>query len=38
MMEIEVKNIAGLRGIFNFSFDEGLSILHAPNGSGNQVF
>ena len=34
MMEIEVKNIAGLRGVFNFSFDEGLSILHAPNGSG----
>jgi len=33
-MEIEVKNISGLRGTFNYSFDEGLSMLHAPNGSG----
>ncbi len=34
MMEIEVRNISGLRGTFNYSFEEGLSIIHAPNGSG----
>lgn len=34
MMKIEGKNISGLRGPFIFTFDEGLSILHAPNGSG----
>lgn len=33
-MEVEVKNISGLRGTFKYLFDEGLSILHAPNGSG----
>ena len=33
-MEIEVKNISGLRGTFNYAFEEGLSIIHAPNGTG----
>lgn len=34
MIEIELKNIAGLRGIHNFKIDKGLSIIHAPNGTG----
>ncbi|MEJ2279732.1 MAG: hypothetical protein P8Y70_18610, partial [Candidatus Lokiarchaeota archaeon] len=33
-MEIELKNISGLRGKYNFEMDKGLSILHAPNGTG----
>ncbi|MHA1278796.1 MAG: AAA family ATPase [Candidatus Helarchaeota archaeon] len=34
MLKIEVNNIGGLNGVHKFSFDTGLSILHAPNASG----
>ncbi len=34
MIDIEGENIGGLRGPFKFSIQDGLSILHAPNGSG----
>ncbi len=33
-MKVELKNIGGLMGVHSFSFEEGLSILHAPNGTG----
>jgi len=34
MLNVELKNISGLRGIHKYEFIEGLSILNAPNGSG----
>ncbi len=34
MIDIEGENIGGLRGPFKFTLQDGLSILHAPNGSG----
>ena len=34
MIDIEGENIGGLRGPFKFTLQHGLSILHAPNGSG----
>lgn len=34
MIEIEGENIGGLRGPFKFTLQNGLSMLHAPNGSG----
>ncbi|MFX1570416.1 MAG: AAA family ATPase [Promethearchaeota archaeon] len=34
MINIEGENIGGLRGQFKFTIQDGLSILHAPNGSG----
>lgn len=34
MIKIEGENIGGLRGPFKFTLKNGLSMLHAPNGSG----
>ena len=34
MIKIEGENIGGLRGPFKFTLQNGLSMLHAPNGSG----
>ncbi|MHA1230957.1 MAG: AAA family ATPase [Candidatus Helarchaeota archaeon] len=33
-MKVEIKNIGGLIGVHDFNFDKGLSIIHAPNGTG----